>query len=159
MSTHGRSGDRYQHLIDSRIRRWMNPREYSAQGVTGLIGVTLGWFADRPAVILTDLPDNCGPSVTSSCEFYAAAAWNEFRTQLGVDHPAEVAWFEHYPGSAEPDIEYGREYVDEIDFGFGDVPFKNRGWQRSSLHAIGIGEPSLVAGLVHVATQGPREPS
>jgi hypothetical protein len=64
----------------------------AATGIKAVCGLRLVRDEERVVVVLTELPDNPGMSVTNACEEIAT----QVRRAFGLD-PDQIRWIEHYP--------------------------------------------------------------
>ena len=87
-------------------------------GVDSACGLAIQPQADGTLfVILSELPDNPGTSVTNACEYIAAEL---LETRDEIKSAAAVRWFEHTPQQLERrPVSRRPETFDEITFGPG----------------------------------------
>jgi len=79
---------------------------------------------DRVTVILTELPDNPGTSVTNCVEEIATQVYHRFLKGTPID---KIRWIEHYPPRGE-----WEETFDEVSFDWDGETFSHPRWRRKT---------------------------
>lgn len=79
---------------------------------------------DTFTVILTELPDNPGTSITNMIETLATIIYHQFLNGVPVE---KIIWIEHYPPSI-----HREETFDEVTFEWDGKYFFSPRWKRIS---------------------------
>lgn len=108
----------------------------AATGVKATCGLRIVRDAEQTVVILTELPDNRGMSVTNAAEELAT----QVRREFGLD-PDQTRWIEHYP-ERETSVHQRphRESAtyDEIIYTWEDYQASEPEWRRLAEEEIEI---------------------
>lgn len=97
--------DTLKTLTSPHVDRLLHYRAYPWQGFTSACRVRIFDFAQPALVIVTELPENAGTSVTNAAEVIATLVVG----QHGLD-PAQMVWVEHCPARRPPQARYERGY-------------------------------------------------
>jgi len=73
-------------------------------------------------VVLTELPDNTGTSVTNCVEEIATQVYHTFLKGTPIEH---IRWIEHYPPRGK-----WEETFDEVTFDWDGETFSHPRWRR-----------------------------
>lgn len=97
---------------------------YNYKGYWGFdskCGVEIKRDNDKVTVILTELPDNPGTSVTNMIEHLATMIYHQFLKDVLVEN---ITWIEHYIES------FAGETFDKVKMEWDGQRFKNPKWER-----------------------------
>ena len=92
-----------------------------------------------PVVILTELADNPGASVTNASEYIAT----ELRQRHSLLRTAAPIWIEHYNGESYANGHFAPDRFGRIDFTFARDTYRNPQWRPVSASELQemLGEP------------------
>lgn len=97
-------------------------------GYASQCGVHVFTGNGAPIVVLEELPDNPGASVTNFCEHIANIVRRAHAEFFDGVHPTEIVWLEHYPRASRGVRD--RETFDRIFFQWDGVKYSRPRWER-----------------------------
>lgn len=93
-------------------------------GFPSKCGIDIVKHNDTFIVILTELPDNSGTSITNIIESLATMVYYQFLNGVPIE---KIIWIEHYPPSR-----HREETFDEVTFKWNGKYFFSPRWKRIS---------------------------
>jgi hypothetical protein len=101
----------------------------SRLGLTGICGVDIYECFDRLTVMLTELNNNRGLSVTTCVHELATDIASGLRDVGVVSDPRAIVWIEHCEGAYSPAAPWNGETWDEVTMDWDGRRFRNPRWR------------------------------
>ena len=123
----------------------MEKHEIVIRGIPCVYGVQVSQSASHFSIVVTQLPENTGLSITNAIEHIVTAEYFTYTARyhgtLSAALKAEIAVFEHYPPIAgDPDV-YDQVFLTMNPKGLTNgykpnIEFSNPQWRRASKAAV-----------------------
>ena len=101
----------------------------SRTGATGICGVDIYECFDRLTVVITELNDNPGISITQCYHELATDIALGLMDVAVIDEPSVILWIEHYQGAVSPKAPWNGETWDEVTMQWDGRRFRSPTWK------------------------------